>query len=176
VEAEQFRVFGYDEVVARDKANLDIVWLKDDSLEDSENLPAPEVIAREIVEDLEAARSEFAAIMRRRSGPLLGASEREVVLSEHGSLAREGATAYSAQALVVAVFVQNLGGQGDELFNLGRQVFGHDRLHPAHPVLEAKKAVSRSQIMAADCSAGRWLQSTLNTSKPAWISRSVACR
>jgi type I restriction enzyme M protein len=49
-------------VVARDKANLDIVWLKDDSLEDSENLPAPEVIAREIVEDLAAALSEFAAI------------------------------------------------------------------------------------------------------------------
>jgi type I restriction enzyme M protein len=61
-ETERFRAFTYDEVVARDKANLDIVWLKDDSLEDSENLPAPEVIAREIVEDLEAALSEFAAI------------------------------------------------------------------------------------------------------------------
>jgi type I restriction enzyme M protein len=62
VESEQFVPLPYDELVARDKANLDIVWLKDDSLEDSENLPAPEVIAREIVEDLEAALSEFAAI------------------------------------------------------------------------------------------------------------------
>ena len=35
--------------MARDRANLDIIWLKDESLEDAENLPAPEVIAREIV-------------------------------------------------------------------------------------------------------------------------------
>ena len=34
--------------MARDKANLDLIWLRDDSLEDSDNLPAPEVIAREI--------------------------------------------------------------------------------------------------------------------------------
>jgi len=49
-------------LVARDKANLDLIWLRDDSLEDSDNLPAPEVIAREIVADLEAALAEFAAI------------------------------------------------------------------------------------------------------------------
>lgn len=49
-------------MVARDKANLDLIWLRDDSLEDSDNLPAPEVIAREIVADLEAALAEFAAI------------------------------------------------------------------------------------------------------------------
>ena len=48
--------------MARDKANLDLIWLRDDSLEDSDNLPAPEVIAREIVADLEAALAEFAAI------------------------------------------------------------------------------------------------------------------
>jgi len=46
----------------RDKANLDIFWLKDDSLEDSANLPDPAVIAAEIVEDLEAALEQFAAI------------------------------------------------------------------------------------------------------------------
>jgi type I restriction enzyme M protein len=60
-ESERFR-FGYDEIVARDKASLDITWLKDDSLEDTESLPAPDVIAQEIIEDLEAALSEFAAI------------------------------------------------------------------------------------------------------------------
>ena len=38
------------------------LWLKDESLEDSANLPAPDVIAQEIVEDLEAALSQFAAI------------------------------------------------------------------------------------------------------------------
>ena len=50
--------------MARDKASLDITWLRDDSLEDTENLPAPEVIAQEIIEDLEAALTEFAAVAR----------------------------------------------------------------------------------------------------------------
>lgn len=46
----------------RGKANLDIFWLKDDSLEDSDNLPEPGVIAAEIVEDLEAALEQFRLI------------------------------------------------------------------------------------------------------------------
>jgi type I restriction enzyme M protein len=62
VEAERFKSFTYDELMARDKANLDIIWLKDDSLEDAENLPAPEIIAQEIIEELQAALNEFAAI------------------------------------------------------------------------------------------------------------------
>jgi type I restriction enzyme M protein len=62
VETEQFHSFSYDELVTRDKANLDITWLRDDSLEDLDNLPAPEVIAREIVEDLTAALAEFEAV------------------------------------------------------------------------------------------------------------------
>jgi type I restriction enzyme M protein len=62
VESERFRSFTYDELVARDKANLDITWLRDESLEDLDNLPAPEVIAREIVEDLTAALAEFEAV------------------------------------------------------------------------------------------------------------------
>jgi type I restriction enzyme M protein len=61
-ESERFRSFTYDELIARDKANLDITWLKDDSLEDLDNLPAPEIIAREIVEDLTAALAEFEAV------------------------------------------------------------------------------------------------------------------
>ena len=61
-ETERFRPFTYDELMARDKANLDIFWLRDESLEDSENLPAPQIIAQEIVEELQAALSEFAAI------------------------------------------------------------------------------------------------------------------
>ena len=61
-ETERFRAFSYDELIARDKASLDIFWLRDESLEDSENLPAPEVIAAEIVEDLQAALDQFAAI------------------------------------------------------------------------------------------------------------------
>jgi type I restriction enzyme M protein len=46
----------------RDKVDLGIFWLKDDSLEDSANLPAPDVIAAEIAEDLEAALDQFSQI------------------------------------------------------------------------------------------------------------------
>ena len=49
-------------IILRDKVNLDIFWLKDDSLEESANLPAPEVIAQEITDDLEAALEQFATI------------------------------------------------------------------------------------------------------------------
>jgi len=62
VETERFKPFSYDELIARDKANLDITWLRDESLEDTDNLPPPEVIAREIVEDLTAALAEFEAV------------------------------------------------------------------------------------------------------------------
>jgi type I restriction enzyme M protein len=59
---DRWRVYEYDELIARDKANLDIFWLKDDSLADSDNLPPPEVIAQEIVDDLEAALEQFRLI------------------------------------------------------------------------------------------------------------------
>ncbi len=62
VESERWRSFSYDELVARDKANLDLTWLKDDSLDDMDNLPSPDLIAREIVEDLTAALAEFEAV------------------------------------------------------------------------------------------------------------------
>jgi type I restriction enzyme M protein len=42
--------------------SLDLIWLRDESLEDSENLPPSEVLAQEIAEDLEAALAEFSAI------------------------------------------------------------------------------------------------------------------
>ena len=58
----RWRPYPYDELVVRDKCSLDIFWLKDDSLEDSDNLPEPGVIAAEIVEDLRAALEQFAEI------------------------------------------------------------------------------------------------------------------
>lgn len=58
----RWRMFTLDELMARDKVNLDIFWLKDDSLEDNASLPAPEVIAAEIMEDLRAALAQFEAI------------------------------------------------------------------------------------------------------------------
>ena len=61
-ESDRFKSFPYEELTKRDKLNLDIFWLKDESLEDSSNLTDPDIIAAEIVEDLEAALSQFAAI------------------------------------------------------------------------------------------------------------------
>lgn len=58
----RWRAYSFDDIVARDKASLDIFWLKDDSLADSDNLPAPCVIAQEIVEDLQAALEQFKLI------------------------------------------------------------------------------------------------------------------
>ncbi len=58
----RWRAYGFDELIARDKTSLDIFWLKDDSLEGSDNLPAPAVIAQEIVEDLQAALEQFKLI------------------------------------------------------------------------------------------------------------------
>ena len=52
----------------RDNASLDIFWLRDESLEDPENLPAPEIIAQEIVENLEAAFDEFRALHEDLTG------------------------------------------------------------------------------------------------------------
>jgi type I restriction enzyme M protein len=61
-ESERWKRYAYDELAARDKANLDLVWLRDASLEDADSLPPPEVLAREIVDDLEAALAEFTAV------------------------------------------------------------------------------------------------------------------
>ena len=58
----RWRAYTYEELLARDKTSLDIFWLKDDSLADSDNLPPPAVIAQEIVEDLEAALEQFRLI------------------------------------------------------------------------------------------------------------------
>jgi len=61
-ESERFKGFTYDELMQRDKVNLDIFWLKDESLEDMENLPDPDILASEIVENLESALEQFSSI------------------------------------------------------------------------------------------------------------------
>ncbi len=61
-ETERFKAFSYEELMQRDKLSLDIFWLKDESLEDSDNLPTPDVLASEIAEDLEAALQLFQSI------------------------------------------------------------------------------------------------------------------
>ena len=64
----RWRSFTYDELVARDKANLDIFWLRDESLEDSANLPAPDVLAQEIIDDLEAALEQIKGVLNGLEG------------------------------------------------------------------------------------------------------------
>lgn len=58
----RWRCFDYEEIVKRDKLNLDIFWLKDKSLEDSDNLPEPDLLAQEIADDLQTALERFSAI------------------------------------------------------------------------------------------------------------------
>ena len=61
-ETERFKCFDYSEILKRDKTNLDIFWLKDESLEDLDKLPSPDVVANELVEDLEDALEQLKEI------------------------------------------------------------------------------------------------------------------
>ena len=61
-ETERFKAFTYDELIKRDKLSLDISWLKDESLEDSQNLPDPDLLAKDIAENLESALEQFGSI------------------------------------------------------------------------------------------------------------------
>lgn len=55
----RWRKFSYAELIARDKTNLDIFWLKDQSLTDLDNLPDPDTLAEEIIENIESALEGF---------------------------------------------------------------------------------------------------------------------
>jgi type I restriction enzyme M protein len=65
----RWRAYTYDDLIARDKASLDLFWLRDESLADSANLPAPAVLALEIVEDLQAALAQFSALADELAEP-----------------------------------------------------------------------------------------------------------
>jgi type I restriction enzyme M protein len=58
----RWRSFDYDDLIKRDKVNLDIFWLKDKSLEDSDDLPDSDVLAQEIADDLQTALEQFSTI------------------------------------------------------------------------------------------------------------------
>jgi type I restriction enzyme M protein len=58
----RWRRFSYDEILIRDKTSLDITWIKDKSLTDLDNLPDPDVLANEIIENLEAGIESFKEI------------------------------------------------------------------------------------------------------------------
>jgi type I restriction enzyme M protein len=59
----RWRKFSYAELIARDKTSLDIFWLKDKSLSDMDNLPEPDELATEIIENLEAGLNSFREIL-----------------------------------------------------------------------------------------------------------------
>lgn len=67
-ETERFKAFTYDELLQWDKVSLDIFWLKDESLEDTENLPDPDVLAQDIVENLQSALDQFSGIYQNLEG------------------------------------------------------------------------------------------------------------
>lgn len=64
----RWRKFSYDEIIARDKTSLDITWIKDKSLADLDNLPDPDVLAGEIIENLESGLESFREIMETING------------------------------------------------------------------------------------------------------------
>jgi type I restriction enzyme M protein len=59
----RWRPFSYEEIVKRDKLSLDLFWLRDESLEESSNLPDPHVIAEEIAEDLRASLEQMEEVL-----------------------------------------------------------------------------------------------------------------
>lgn len=64
----RWRKFTYDEIIARDKTNLDIFWLRDKSLADLDNLPDPDILANEIIENIQAGLDSFKEIMETLNG------------------------------------------------------------------------------------------------------------
>lgn len=59
----RWRKYTYEEILERDKTSLDIFWLKDKSLTDLENLPEPDILAADIIENLQSGLESFKEIM-----------------------------------------------------------------------------------------------------------------
>ena len=67
-ETDRFRSSRSMTLLARDKVNLDIFWLKDDALDDPDLLPPPDEVAAEVVESLEAALASFRSVAAKLQG------------------------------------------------------------------------------------------------------------
>jgi type I restriction enzyme M protein len=61
----RWRKFSYEELKGRDKTSLDVFWLKDKSLTDLDNLPEPDELAEEVIENLEAGLNCFREVLAR---------------------------------------------------------------------------------------------------------------
>ena len=64
----RWRKYSYDDIIARDKTSLDIFWIKDQSLTDLDNLPDPDILANEIIENIESGLNSFREIMETING------------------------------------------------------------------------------------------------------------
>ncbi len=64
-ETEKFKRYPLETLLARDKVNLDIFWLKDSTLDDPDLLPLPDEVAAEIVESLETALERFRSVAKQ---------------------------------------------------------------------------------------------------------------
>ena len=65
----RWRCYDVAEVLNRDKASLDIFWLKDQSLNDLENLPEPDILAAEIIDEMEAGLLNFRSVLQALEKP-----------------------------------------------------------------------------------------------------------
>ena len=61
----RFRRFSLDEIMERDKTSLDIFWIKDKSLADLDNLPSPNELASDIIENLQSALESFSLLQEK---------------------------------------------------------------------------------------------------------------
>ncbi|MDX1699565.1 MAG: class I SAM-dependent DNA methyltransferase [Melioribacteraceae bacterium] len=59
----RWRKYSYEDILKRDKTSLDIFWLRDKSLTDLDNLPEPEILAQEIIDNLESGLNSFREIV-----------------------------------------------------------------------------------------------------------------
>lgn len=63
----RWRKFSIDDILKRDKTSLDIFWIKDKSLADLDNLPDPDVLADDIIENLQSALESFHELKKQLS-------------------------------------------------------------------------------------------------------------
>jgi len=63
----RWRCYHYEELLKRDKLSLDLFWIKDKSLTDTDSLPEPSVLAAEIADELAEALEQFQKVAGRLS-------------------------------------------------------------------------------------------------------------
>ena len=64
----RWRKYAYEDIIFRDKTSLDIFWIKDKGVTDLDNLPDPDILANEIIENIESGLNSFREIMETIDG------------------------------------------------------------------------------------------------------------